>query len=409
MSLLEDYIKDLNRLESAREGNKKFRRIRSIDFVKGFAICLIVLAHSSGSWVDYEWRWMYGLLFAILDVFGPSLFIFLSAISVIFSLRKKMGFIPKKSIRNAVFLRGVIIMFLGVLYNLFSVQNVPFPLNLWGWNILMFIGVSQIICYFALKFSRGARIGIGIMAVYITPPLREFLFLQKDNNPIVWIFHYIIVSPAPHITFFPYVALCFFSTIFGEMFFEAMLLETREAYMEAFRSFLKYGIIFVIIGIGLTILGGNMALQTEDVVFSEYNFIELLDIMRNQSFFKVSGFPRFLLRGTSENLFYSLGMALIILGISYYYIDIKKKDNSFIKMLIFYGKTSLTIFFIHYIGLLFYFRFLNIIIFWFVWVAYIGFFGLLLYLWNKFAGGKFTFEWFMVQMKGKNRKSAKNG
>ena len=325
MSLLEDYIKDLNRLESAREGNKKFRRIRSIDFVKGFAICLIVLAHSSGSWVDYEWRWMYGLLFAILDVFGPSLFIFLSAISVIFSLRKKMGFIPKKSIRNAVFLRGVIIMFLGVLYNLFSVQNVPFPLNLWGWNILMFIGVSQIICYFALKFSRGARIGIGIMAVYITPPLREFLFLQKDNNPIVWIFHYIIVSPAPHITFFPYVALCFFSTIFGEMFFEAMLLETREAYMEAFRSFLKYGIIFVIIGIGLTILGGNMALQTEDVVFSEYNFIELLDIMRNQSFFKVSGFPRFLLRGTSENLFYSLGMALIILGISYYYIDIKKK------------------------------------------------------------------------------------
>ncbi|MGV9173304.1 MAG: heparan-alpha-glucosaminide N-acetyltransferase domain-containing protein, partial [Promethearchaeia archaeon] len=194
MSALEDYIKDLNRLESARQRDKKYQRIRSIDFVKGFAICLIVLAHISGAWVNDEWRWVYGLVYAVLDVFGPSLFIFLSALSVIFSLRKKMGFLPKKNIRNAVFLRGVIIMVLGVLYNLIAVKSVPFPLNLWGWNILMFIGFSQIICYLALKFSRGARIGIGIMAVYITPLLRDFLYFGKDTSPIIWFFHYLLVS-----------------------------------------------------------------------------------------------------------------------------------------------------------------------------------------------------------------------
>ncbi|MFO8019883.1 MAG: hypothetical protein R6U96_14760 [Promethearchaeia archaeon] len=408
MSSSRDNINDLNRLEFDQASSKKDKKIKSIDFLKGFSICLIILGHISKIWIDNEWLWVYGSIFIILDVFGPSLFIFLSAMSIIFSLRKKMGFIPKKSVQNSIILRGFITIGLGFVDNLLSVHHVLFPLNLWGWNIFIFYGFSQIISYLALKLSRGVRIGIGIMAIYFTPSIQELLFIGKEIDPIIGFLHYIFISPAPHFPFFPFVALCFFSTAFGEMFFEATLLETDEAYMDTFRTFIKYGVILVLTGIGFTLLGGEMLLTTEDINFYEYPFINLLEIVQNQPYFKVLGLPRFLLRGTSEYLFYCLGMIMIILGISFYWIDIKKKVNPFMNMLSFYGKVSFTLFIIHYISIFLYIRSLNILLFWAVWIGYIGFFGVTLYIWHIFGRGKYTLEWFMRQMKRKTKNNERN-
>ncbi|MFX1503599.1 MAG: heparan-alpha-glucosaminide N-acetyltransferase domain-containing protein, partial [Promethearchaeota archaeon] len=72
------------------------KRIASIDFVKGFAIAWIILAHSALSWFDKDWKYIYGLVFAFMDVMGPSLFVFLSALSVVFSVRRKKGKLPEK-------------------------------------------------------------------------------------------------------------------------------------------------------------------------------------------------------------------------------------------------------------------------------------------------------------------------
>ena len=67
------------------------RRIQSIDFVKGFAIIFIMLAHTASGWLNSESRYLYGILFTLLDILGPSLFVFLSALSVIFSIKRKEG------------------------------------------------------------------------------------------------------------------------------------------------------------------------------------------------------------------------------------------------------------------------------------------------------------------------------
>ncbi|MCK4381297.1 MAG: DUF1624 domain-containing protein, partial [Candidatus Lokiarchaeota archaeon] len=107
------------------------KRIASIDFVKGFAIVWIILAHVALSWLDRDWRYIYGLVFALLDVLGPSLFVFLSALSVIFSVRRKKGVLPEKVIRNGILNRGIVIMVLGVLMNPMSLltagEIVSFP------------------------------------------------------------------------------------------------------------------------------------------------------------------------------------------------------------------------------------------------------------------------------------------
>ena len=44
------------------------RRIRSIDFVKGFAIVFIILAHTASAWLDSDSYYIYGILFSLLDI-----------------------------------------------------------------------------------------------------------------------------------------------------------------------------------------------------------------------------------------------------------------------------------------------------------------------------------------------------
>ncbi|MHA1147062.1 MAG: heparan-alpha-glucosaminide N-acetyltransferase domain-containing protein [Promethearchaeota archaeon] len=402
MSLLEDFIKDLNMLETARR-NTKFARIRSIDFVKGLAICLIVMAHAGEQWVSNDFRFAWALLYAWMDVFGPSLFIFLSALSVVFSLKKKMGFIPEKKLRNSVFTRGFIIIGLGVVFNIGTRTDYPLPFNLWGWNILMFIGFSQIICYYVLKLSRGVRLVIGTIIIFITDPIRYFLYYNKDTDPIVNIFHFILISPSPHLTFIPYVSLCFFSTIFGEYFFEAMLLETRKAYMDTFGKFIRVGLFLILIGV----VWGSDIVNASVLDPKEYFFMDLIPIMQNQPFIKIEGIPRFLVRGTPQNSLYALGMALLILGIFFYLIDIKQADNKAVNMFIFYGRVSLSIFFISYIGLFLYVRFLDVKTFFFVIIAYIAFLGMMLFIWNKYFEGKYSLEWLMSGGGGKKKKKKK--
>ena len=76
------------------------RRIQSIDFVKGFAIVFIILAHTASGWLAPDSYYVYGLMFGLLDILGPSLFVFLSALSVIFSIKRKEGIVHPKIIRN---------------------------------------------------------------------------------------------------------------------------------------------------------------------------------------------------------------------------------------------------------------------------------------------------------------------
>lgn len=409
MSLLESFIQDLNQMETAKR-SKQFARIRSIDFVKGLAICLIMLAHTGEQWISADWRWAHAILFPILDVFGPSLFIFLSALSVVFSCKKRECIISENVIRKGILIRAVVIIALGVLINLATShpEEYPFPMNLWGWNILMFIGFSQIFCYYSIKLSRELRIVLGFLIVFLTDPMREYMILNKDTNPIVYVIHYIVVSPAPHNPLFPYIALAIFSTIFGEMIFEAMIFETPDAYKNTFLSFIKAGIIFTLIGV---IMGWDLV-AFGDLDASDYIFMDYLPIIGESPYFDITVLPRFIIRGTAANQLYSLGMAIIILGIAFYYIDYKNLKNPFhnhvINIFVFLGRVSLSLFFIHFLFILLYFRALNVVFFFPVMISWIGFLALLMAFWNKEADGIGSFEWLITQMGGKKKKKKPN-
>ncbi|MHA2394355.1 MAG: heparan-alpha-glucosaminide N-acetyltransferase domain-containing protein [Promethearchaeota archaeon] len=374
------------------------KRIDSIDFVKGIAMIFIILAHAALAWLDAEWRYIYGLVFAFLDILGPSLFVFLSALSVIFSIKRKKNQTSPKIIRNRIITRGIVIVLIGILFNPMSLYtsgvSVSFPLNLWGWNFLVFIGFSQIFSYYVLKIKQIPRFVIGIVIIVISPFIRDFLFDYKDVNAGIWILHFLITSPLPQVPFLPWVAICFMSTMFGEFLYSTMIKGTKEAYYHLFRLFLIYGIAFV--SAGLLLGWGRHTPATLEV--SEYLHLDLLRIANQQHYYHFDAMPDFMIRSTMSNMFYNLGAGLLIIAVSFYFYDIKKRENDIVKMVKFYGKTSLSLFLIQYLFLPLYVGQFSIIFYPIVWVGYCGFLGLLMYLWYKYFNGVGSPEWIMTQL-----------
>jgi len=377
------------------------KRIKSIDAVKGLAIIFIILAHIASVWFDSEWIYIYGIVYALLDILGPSLFIFMSALSVIFSVKRKQGKLPDKVIRNGIITRGLVIVIIGIIFNLFSfeftVRGYPLHLRFWGWSILFFLGFSQIFSLYALKLSKMARIIIGMLIIFSSESITEFLSTGKDaGNLILTFFHYILISPIPMTPLIPWLSICFISTIFGEYLYDAMIAGTKQDYKVIFRIFLIWGIIFIAFGVLL-----GLKLQTPETLSVEnYPHLYLLGIANSQNFtdFRFPGMPDFLIRGRASNMWYNLGAALTLIAISFYYLDIKEKMNNFYSMLIYYGKVSLSLFLVHYAFITLFLNQFNIIFMVLIFLAYTGFMGFLMYVWNEFFNGVGSPEWIIVQI-----------
>ncbi|MFX1314904.1 MAG: heparan-alpha-glucosaminide N-acetyltransferase domain-containing protein [Promethearchaeota archaeon] len=382
------------------------RRITSIDFLKGFAIIFVILAHTSQAWLDSETKYLYGLLFALLDILGPSLFVFLSALSVIFSIKRKEGILPNKIIRNRILTRGIVMLALGLLINLVGEDPATGEIIVivFGWNIITFIGLSQIISFYVLKLKKKWRIVIGISIIIISPYIRGFLYEGKEaGNLLLSFFHYIVTSPTPHLTLLPWISICFISTIFGEYIFEALNRGTVDAYIGLFRIFFVWGIVFIIMGIFIPMpfIGFGFELQTPDTIIgglAEYPHLRLLIVANDQDFFELSGMPLFLIRSTSANMFYNQGAALFIIAIFFYFIDIKQKSSDFTNMLIYYGKVSLSLFLLHFIFIPPFVEQFGIALYLIVGLSYVGFMGIFMYIWMEYAKGVGSPEWLMVQL-----------
>jgi len=381
-------------------------RIESIDFVKGFAIIFIILAHYAAAWLSEDWYFLFGLAFMFLDILGPSLFIFLSALSVVFTVKRKKGKMPEKLIRNRVFSRGLIIMAIGVFINLTNLTETSysFPLYLWGWNILFFMGFSQIFSYYALKITKMPRAIIGIFIIFLTPAIRDFLYTEQDTNLIVGFFHFIITSANPSVTLLPWLAICFIATIFGEYVYEAMDKKSENVNKGLFRIFITWGIFLILAGV---ILGYPLQ-DFSSMNPNEYGHLLLLEIANRQNFFHLPGMPDFLIRGTASNMLYNLGAALTIIAVAFYFIDLKGKSNNIVKMFKYYGKISLSLFLVHFIFMPLYVKQLNIFLFPIIYIANVGLLGFLMYIWIEYGKGIGSPEWLMVQIGRIGQKTGEN-
>ncbi len=380
------------------------RRLASIDFIKGVAIIFIILAHTSAAWFSPEWVFLHGIVYIFLDIMGPSLFIFLSALSVVFSINSKKGRIPDRIIRNNIFARGSMLILVGALINLFLLaDDTFFPLSLWGWNIIFFLGFSQIFCYYSLKFKKSTRIVIGLLIIISSELLRELIWnLNVSGNLLGTILFLMIDSYENTVTFLPWLSICFITTIFGEYLYEAMIDGSNEVYHRLFNIFMVFGVILVVFGI----ISGLEVVNCSNINCYLYR-LNLYIIANRQPFLEIIGVWKFLLRGTASNMLYNMGTSLLVMGAGFYLTDIKRKDNIFIRMVKFYGKVSLNIFLMHYVWHPLFMVMFPIWYFPFTCLAYGAFLGFLFYFWMKYANYIGTPEWLMGQVLSMGKKPNK--
>ena len=119
------------------------------------------------------------------------------------------------------------------------------------------------------------------------------------------------------------------------------------------------------------------------------------------------GMWEFLIRGRAPNMVYNLGMALILIAVCFYIIDIKRIMNNFISMINYYGKVSLSLFLLHFVFVTLFLNALDIVLYFVLLFSYVGFWGFLMYIWNEFYNGVGSPEWLMVQVGRIGQKTSK--
>ena len=344
---------------------------------------------------DSESIYILTLMLAFLNILGPTLYLFIVSFSISFTLNKKMGRIPERSNRNTVLIQGFFMILLGIVFNLITNSSSHFPQNLWGWNILVFLGLSHFIIYYIFKLVRWARLVIGLGVLFLTSGIREVLFIGKDLNPIINIIYFVVVSPLPSFSLLPYASISVFSTVFGELIYESIQLNSNTANLRSTNSILKYGTFLLICGLLLPFIDFGFIITEENFNPLKYPFIDAIPILKAFPTTFVSGIPTFLYAGTPSNLFISMGVALLFIGRNYYRKDILQKINLKLNILSLFGKNSITLFFLQFIFLPLFYQKLPLLIFVPFLIAYIVLLGFLLYLWQKYGNSIPTFDWML--------------
>ncbi|MHA1234998.1 MAG: heparan-alpha-glucosaminide N-acetyltransferase domain-containing protein, partial [Promethearchaeota archaeon] len=282
-------------------------KLKSIELIKGLSILIILISNAVNYWLVFnsESIYIFTLLLAFLNLFGPTLYIFTVSFSISFTLNKKMGRIPERSKRNIVLTQGFFMIILGIVFNLITNSSSHFPQNFWGWNILVFLGFSQLISYYIFKLVRWARFVIGLSVIFLTPVIREILFIGKDLNPVIDTIYFVVVSPLPKFSLLPYASISIFSTVFGEFIYESISLNSTTANLRSTNSILKYGTFLLICGLLLPYLDIGFIITGENFDPLKYPFIDSFPILKAYPTTFISGIPTLFYAGTPSNLFIS--------------------------------------------------------------------------------------------------------
>lgn len=370
------------------------KRIAALDVSRGVAMIFIIALHFGLTWLDEGSICVAAATQILLEFMGPSMFIILSSISVVFTVRRKQETSSERAIRMSIFMRGVTLIALGVVMNLTT-------LNVWGWSILMFIGFGQIITYYAQKIEAKLRIAIGIGILVISEPVREFIWLNSAAHPFWFVLNFIISSPVAQYTLLPWISICFLAPIIGEQFYKVLVERTEEAYRKLFKNLMIFGVICIVVGV---VVGLELKSDTTGIYYQMYEYLELLKIWNHQDIAQVPGLQKFFINGTSSSILFHMGCDILLIGGIFYALDIKNYDNVFVDMLKYYGKASLNLFLIEYAFISLYSNSLTLFYWVFITINFIGFLAFLLYLWEKYANSVGTPEWLLGLALGGGKK-----
>lgn len=317
-------------------------RIKSVDAFRGFSIFIMVFYHPILWWTVASQVWMLLLVRRILFI-EASIFIFVSGISAVLSLRKRMekvhidSFYSKRKLLKDHYSRSLIFFLIAIVYNVVTGIWVMGIGGIWSWFILLTVAVCQLIAYPLIKLPSIIRVLLIIFIIFITQPILIVLGSLKTDFPNSgWsILYHLIFNPIQEYPILPHLAFFILGTVCGEIFYHTYSINDKnlrelQIKNKIVRTFFAYGLIIMV----------------SSIIFPSLIF--------NDAF-------AYLNRNSTLSTLFGIGWALFLIALFTYIHEFKCTEEWKYKFFFYFSVYSLTLYLVHNVVALFFWQSLNII------------------------------------------------
>lgn len=366
-------------------------RIQSIDYIRGFAIILMIMAHVMDNWLEPSSMWVAGVFYLIVSPVGIPSFMFAAGLSFGFTWAQKSKSGLDFTLNSIyAFARTCIILGLAISFNILGVIVHKYGFeNIWLWYILLTMSISRLIGPYFMKLSKLKRIITAVIIVFFTHFYLMYLLDVKDESNIANVIYFISFNTINTDSIFFFFPIFLIGTVFGEFLTD---FQNKMDIGKELKNWIFFAISLILAGI---ILGWNQS----NYFYGWEKVVLFLDSHPDWNIFTL---PLFLCRNSFAWVLFGNGLVILMMVFLFYFLDYKnknKKPNIFFKMFFIYpqifGKYSLTIYFVHYIGHIspWDFSYQTILMAFLVFAFLIW---LLMFLIDKYLNGKLSVENILI-------------
>ncbi len=349
------------------------KRLKSLDMFRGLAMVYMLVGHMVTWWPVPGEKWILISYVSILSTLGAVGFTFISGISTMISYRNRLIKLHKNEnysftqVKYEYLFRAVFIVILGLIYNIFVAIMYMNPLEIWGWFILLTLGMCILMGWPLLKTSKLFRILFGALIWIINQILLFLLMPYRGHFNLYGILYHILYNPIDQNIILSFFTIFIIGTVIGDIIYDFSLIEND---LEK-RKTLKYKLLYpsLLVGSILITIGFYFLLP---ILFTE----EILSAKSNIWW-----------------LMYSLGIELILISI-FISIDVYEffKPKKSYRFLYYFSYYSLTVFLLQNINYFFFYQSLHWFNLWFFILITVILYGLLLRLLYNRWGSIFSLK-----------------
>ncbi|OLS15210.1 MAG: hypothetical protein RBG13Loki_1176 [Promethearchaeota archaeon CR_4] len=341
------------------EGERKppSMRIRSIDYLRGLCILVMIVTHVLSFWSTYDSLWLFiveGIFFGSVGEVG---FVLLSGIGFGFSWvkQRQAGVTTRDQILKS-FSHTMILLIFSIGFNIgFSYLEKEEDFGFFPWMILQTLAISRLLALLFTKVKKVPRLLIALGVIAFGSLLLNWINFGKPLNPpdplldslntFLFVLLYQPLAYYPILVFFPFFLI---GSVLGEDFGKVTINQVKPA--ELVKQWLIIGLCLLAAGL---LLGLQLEPRFPLVSQTPYNGRQLIEIIRRNPVLQITAYPLLLdLNSYAWSLFFS-GLDILLFLSFFRTLDVNpNKDinqysvkRNFLNL---YGRYSLTIYLGHY-------------------------------------------------------------
>jgi uncharacterized membrane protein len=202
------------------------KRLKSIDNFRGIAIIAMIWLHLSEWSLSVESNsflkipllvTQYGFLVSYQFISGVSRFLFYKTGGLLIESSET---IKNRKIKREFLVRGLLLLFVALLYNSVVAISTGRPSEIWSWFALLAIAISLIMITPLLDTSKKIRGFLGVFFLVLNFILLALLLDFKDETNLLGFLYHLLFYPVGLHPILSSFAILLIGTVVGEMIYE---------------------------------------------------------------------------------------------------------------------------------------------------------------------------------------------